>query len=338
MLTMDVFKQDAFSAISLTEAVRRTQTIPGLIGSLNLFTPIRVRSRKVAVEQKAQTLRIIQSSEVGAPRTRRGQDKRSITDLRVRRIEESDTITAEELQGIRAFGSETELKQLMTEIAERQQNIVDDLSATVERQRLSCIDGILLDADDSVIYNYYTTFGFNQPSEIAFNWAARTSVKQFIASNVIRPMVRAMGGMAPPGMRIVALCGDDFFDLMQENAEYRARYLNNNDASKLLEDTVWQAVDAWGVTWINYRGTDDNSAVAIGSTKVKFLPVGVRGLFQEAFAPAPTFDQVNTLGQEWYSRVLPDMKRGEFADIEMESHRLPICTRPETLLRGNSGA
>lgn len=335
MATMDIFNQGAFSMISLTEAVRRSQTIPGLIGTLNLFTPVRVRTRTVAIETVANTLRIIQTSEPGAPRTRRSNDKRSIVDLRVRRIEEASTITAEQIQGIRAFGSETEMKSVMREVAERQQTLIDDLSATVERLRLSCINGILADADDSTIYNYYTTFGFVQGSEIDFNWAARTGCKKYVAANVIRPMIRALGGIAPPGMEIAALCGDDFFDDLQENAEYRAVYLNNEKSMKLLEDSVFQSVRAWGVNWINYRGTDDNSTVAVAADKCKLFPVGVRGLFQEAFAPAPTFDTVNTLGQEWYSRIITDKDRAEWAEVEIESHRLPICTRPEVLLQGN---
>ena len=88
-------------------------------------------------------------------------------------------------------------------------------------------------------------------------------------------------------------------------------------------------------TWLNYRGTDDNSKVAIGVDKVKFLPIGVRGLFQEAFAPAPTLSLVSTMGQEWYSRIVLDKDRDEWADIEIESHRLPICARPDALLQGN---
>lgn len=335
MLTMDVFKQDAFSAISLTEAVRKSQTIPGLIGALKLFTPKPVRTRTVAVEVKGNTLNIVQTSEPGAPRTRRANNKGDIRDLRVRRIEEASTITAEQLQGIRAFGSETELKSLQTEVAERQQDCIDDLSATVERLRLSCINGILLDADDTVIYDYYATFGISQPTEIDFGWSSRTKCKQFVASNVTRPILRALGEKAIPGMRIVALCGDDFYDELQENSEYRDTYKNTEKASELLKDTVFQAIDAWGVTWINYRGTDDNSKVAVPVAKAKFFPVGVRGLFQEAFAPAPTFSLVNTLGQEWYSRIIVDKDREEWADIEIESHRLPICTRPDALLQGD---
>lgn len=338
MITMDVFSQNAFSAVSLTEAVRKSQSVPGLIGNLKMFTPVRVRSRKVAVEWKNKTLRIVQTSEPGAPRTYRSNDKASIVDLRTRRIEEASVITAEELQGIRAFGSETELKTMMTEVAERQQNCIDDLAATKERLYLSCINGILVDADDTTIYDYYTTFGATQGAEIAFDWANKTKVKQFVAANVKRPIIRALGGMAPAGMEIAALCGDDFFDLLQENAEYRATYLNNPLAPKLLEDTVFDVVKAWGVNWINYKGTDDNTTVAVGATKCKIFATGVRGLFQEAFAPAPTFDLVNTLGQEWYSRIVTDKDRQEWAAVEIESHRLPICTRPETLLQGKSGA
>lgn len=335
MLTMDVFKQDAFSAISLTEAVRRSKTIPGLIGSLGLFTPKPVRTRTVAVEVKSNSLNIVQTSEPGQPRTRRANNKGDIRDLRVRRIEESSTITAEQLQGIRQFGSETELKQLQSEVAERQQDVIDDLSATVERLRLSCINGILLDADDTVIYDYYAQFGFTQPAEIAFNWSSRTGCKKYVANNVKRPIVRALGGTVPPGMRIIALCGDDFFDDLQENGEYRDTYKNTERASELLKDTVFESIDAWGVTWINYRGTDDNSQVAIPVNKCKFVPVGVRNLFQEAFAPAPTFGFVNTMGQEWYSRIVVDKDREEWAEVEMESHRLPICSRPEALLSGS---
>lgn len=337
MLTMDVFKGDAFSAISLTNAVRRLQTVPGLVGSLGLFTPKPVRTRRIAVEMKGQTLKIIQTSEPGAPRTRRDIDKASIVDLRVRRIEESSQITAEEIQGIRAFGSETELKQLMSEIAERQQNLANDTAATIERQRLSCIDGVLLDADDTTIYDYYSTFGFSRPTEIAFDWANKTKVRKFVSQNVILPIVRALGGIAPPGMRIVALCGDDFYFDLQENSEYRDTFKNTSNASKLLESTVFEAIDAWGVTWVHYRGTDDNTKVAINAAKCKFFPVGVRDLFQEALAPAPTFATVNTLGQAWYSRILVDDDRDEWVDLEMETHRLPICTRPEALLSGRTG-
>ncbi len=337
-ISMDVFNGSAFSAISLTEAVRRLPTVPGLLGSLNLFTPRPVRTYTVAVESKGTRLNILQTTEINAPRTPRPHDKASITDLRVRRIETYDRLDAITIQGIREFGSETEMKQLQREIAGMQLDMANDMMATVERQRLSCINGILRDANDAVIYDYYSTFGIAPPTQIAFNWAARTQVKAFIAQQVFRPIVRAVGGVAAPGMRIVALCGDDFYDQLQENAEYKAQYLNNNNASNLVSNTAFQAIDAWGITWINYRGTDDNTAVAIPVAECRFFPVGVPGLFVEALAPRPSMEFVNTRGQDWYSHQVRDLEHDEWVKLYMETYRLPICTRPEVLRSGRAGA
>ena len=335
-LSMDAFNDDAFSVVNLTEAVNRIPTVPGVITGMNLFSPRPVRSPKIAVESKSNTLSIVQTSERGAPRTRRANDKRQIVDLRTRRIEEASRIDADEVSGIRAFGSETELKSLQTEVVQRQQMVMQDLSTTRERLYLGAINGALVDADDSVIYDYYTTFGFVRPAQIDFQWATRTGVREFIQANITRPMVRSLGGVAPGGARIVALCGDDFFDALTQNSEYRERFKNNEAASALFENYAFDAIDAFGVTWINYRGTDDGTSVAIPTAEARFFMLGVPGLFIEAFSPPPTFDLVNTLGQEWYSRVLRDPTgRDEWADVELESHRLPICTRPESLLQGN---
>ena len=334
-LSMDAFNDDGFSVVHLTESVNRVPTVPGVISGMNLFQPRRVRSHKVAVESKQGKLVIVQTSERGAPRNRRDNDKRKIVDLRTRRIDEASRITADEVSGIRAFGSETELKSLQTEVVDRQQMVVQDLQATRERLYLGAINGLLVDADDSTIYDFYDVFGFVRPSEIDFDWANRTGVREFIQANVTRPMLRALGGIAPAGARIIALCGDDFFDGLTRNTEYRERYKNNENASELFENHAFSAIEAFGVTWVNYRGTDDNSTVAIAPDKARFFMMGVPGLFIEAFAPPPTFGLVNTLGQEWYSRIIRDDKRDEWADVEVESHRVPICTRPESLLQGN---
>lgn len=335
-LSMDAFNDDGFSVVHLTESVNRVPTVPGVLSAMNIFSPRRVRSPKVAVEMKQGELVIVQTSERGAPRNRRANEKRSIVDLRTRRIDEASQITADEVSGIRAFGSETELKSLQVEVVDRQRMIVQDLEATRERLYLGAINGALIDADDSVIYDFYDVFNFTRPAEIDFDWANRTGVREFIQANVTRPMIRALGGVAPAGARIICLCGDDFFDGLTRNSEYRERYKGTDDASALFENFAFQAIDAFGVTWVNYRGTDDNSTVAIAPEKARFFMLGVPGLFIEAFAPPPTFGLVNTLGQEWYSRIILDDKREEWADVEVESHRLPICTRPESLLQGNS--
>ena len=52
------------------------------------------------------------------------------------------------------LGSETEMKELMSEVARRQQLIKNDMELTKKNWRLSVIQGKLLDADGSLIYDW----------------------------------------------------------------------------------------------------------------------------------------------------------------------------------------
>ena len=62
----------------------------------------------------------------------------------------------------------------------------------------------------------------------------------FIRQNVIRPMVQALGGRWVPGARIMALCGDQFYDGLIANAEVRDSY-KNWEAAKAPAATVMAA-------------------------------------------------------------------------------------------------
>jgi hypothetical protein len=336
MIGMNIFTQDAFSALSMSAAIQDVETVPGFLGGLGLFTPTPIRTEDFFVEKRGQTLNVIPVTERGSPKPRRGVDRRNVRNFKTVRLAESDRLMASDLQGIRAFGSETELEAVQTEIARRQLTLDTDLSLTKERHMLSAINGILLDADDSAIYDYYDEFGVVQGGEIDFTWSSKTGVKSFIAQNVTRPIIRALGGRATPGMEIVALCGDEFFDALQENAEYRATYLQTEAARTLLQDNVFEEIRAWGVRWINYRGTDDNSTVAVGTDKCKIFPRGVPNVFQAVYSPAEGFDFVNTMGQERYSMIVPDPTvANEYADLWVASYVLYICTTPTALLQGN---
>lgn len=340
MITMDVFKQDAFSAMSLTTAIQDLPTVPSFLGDLGIFTPNPIRTKGFMVERQGATLKLIPVTERGSPRPRRTIDRRNVRNFETVRVAESDKIMADALQGIRAFGSETELKAMQTEVAQRQMKLDMDVMLTLENHRLGAINGLVLDADgSSVLYDFYTEFGISRPTEIAFNWASRTGVKSFVAQNVTRPIIRALGGRAFPGMRIMALCGDTFFDAMQENAEFRATYLNNPTAATLREGNAFGQINAWDVTWVNYRGTDDNSTVAIASDKARFIPVGVPNVFQHVMSPAEGFDFVNTLGLPKYSMMANDPSGlNEWVDLHVAAYPAMVCTTPEALLQGRSGS
>ena len=52
MLTMDVFKQDAFSAISMTNAISLVGYVPQFLGSMGIFETVPVSTTSVFIEPR----------------------------------------------------------------------------------------------------------------------------------------------------------------------------------------------------------------------------------------------------------------------------------------------
>ena len=119
MALMDVFKADAFSIMSLLAAIKNVDYKPSFLGSLGLFQDAPQRTRTVAIESDDETLALISTSQVGAPPSQLSATKRKVRNFSTVRLAKASTIKAEELQGIRAFGSESEMQQVQAEVARR---------------------------------------------------------------------------------------------------------------------------------------------------------------------------------------------------------------------------
>ena len=67
MAHIDIFKGDAFSAMTLGEAVRLIPNQWGLIGNMGLFGAKPIRGTVFSVEMKNGVIQLVQSSERGTP-------------------------------------------------------------------------------------------------------------------------------------------------------------------------------------------------------------------------------------------------------------------------------
>ena len=339
MITLDIFKQDAFSAVELTGFVSKQPFIPSLLRDMNLFTDKPVRTTTVWVELKDGKIALIPTSERGAPIFQNEKQKRRAVSLQTVRLAKGDKITSAELQDIRAEGEAEQLKEVQAEVTERLDILSGDMDLTTENLFLGAIQGILVDADGStVIYNFFDEFNVTQPTELDFdldNGSPVTGALLKVCTGVQRSMQRAGQGAYMPNTEVVAFCGDAFWDDLVAHSEVKGAYNNWVAAAAYSNDKKAFGEFYWGgINWINYRGTDDNSTVAIPTDKVKFFPRGARGVFELALAPGESLDFVNTKGLPRYAMVVPDLNRNEFVDVELKSYPLPYCTRPEMLLRG----
>ena len=336
MATLDIFRQDAFSALSMTRAVDKLGYVPGLLGSIpGLFDPVPVYTTDIMIEEREHEAALIQTSERGAEPAVMGQERRNVRAFRTTRLFKHSRLMAHELQNIRAFGTESELAQVQAEVARRQFRMRRDVELTHEHMRLGAVQGQVIDADGSVIYDWASEFGQAIPAEIDFdldNADPESGAVRKKCNQVTRSILRALKGLGGNQVSIMALAGDNFWDDLTAHPEVRETYLNTQAASDLREGNAFESFRYGGITWTNYRGTDDGSTVAVGEDKARFFPVG-SGIFQVAWAPAERFDLANMPGQELYSWVVPDDRRNAFVDVELYSYPLHVCTMPSALHR-----
>lgn len=337
----------AFSMTTLSAAIQKAPYVPQLLGQMNIFTPERSRTTTIAVEEKGGTLSLIPVSERGAPLDEGKGEQRTIKYFATTRIARGKTLFASELQNIRAFGETSELQGVQNQIAEMM-NGTTGLRAAVEltheHMRLGAVQGKVMDAAGNVLHDWFAQFGIARPATIDFDFAGATETEGKVrvkCNQVIRAMMRASHGAWLPGMtRVVALCGDNFFDDLTSNKETRSTYLSQLGAGELRND-VGQAFGTFrygNIDFINYRGTDDKSTVAINDDECQFFPVGAPDAFKVGFSPAEFLPFVNTPGQDVYAMVVLDKDRQAWARPEVYSYPLFMCTRPGMLQRGKRKA
>ncbi len=335
MATMDVFGADAFGMMSMTAAVDKVGFKPQLLGSLAIFDPVPVMTTTVFIEERANEPALIQTSTRGEAPRKKGAEKRKVTNVETTRIATSDRVSADQIQNIRAFGTESELQMVVNEVNRRQFLLRRDMELTAENMRLGCVQGTVLDADDTELFNWATLLSQTIPAEVDFDLNAGSPTSGVLRKrcNVAkRSMLRGLKGLGGVNVGIIGLCGDAFWDDLTAHKEVRETFLNWSAAAELRQGNAFESFRFGSIDWINYRSTDDETTVGIGTDKCKFFPTGT-GIFQVAQAPAETFDFVNTPGLPLYSWLVNDKDRNAWVDVEMYSYPLHVCTMPQALYR-----
>ncbi|TCK36720.1 major capsid protein E [Paraburkholderia sp. BL8N3] len=345
MASLDIFNQDPFTTISLTAAVDKYPYQPLALGELNIFDDDPIRTTALVVEQRQGQLIVVPLSERGEAGTQRVTEKRQARYFEVPRLRHADTIYANELQNIRAFGTESELMQVQDEVARRlagPTGLLKNIEYTWEFQRLAAVQGLFTDYDGSVRYNWFQEFGITPTAEFAFNLAAGVANSlRPLCNQLTRTMARKAQGAFTPNTKVVALAGDEFYDKFVNHPDVIRTFINWSDATEIRGGESGGAFTAFefaGIRWLNYRGSDDNTTIKIPDDKVKFFPLGAPGIFRRALAPGESFEWVNTPGKPVYVVPIFDRDRNEWWKQEVSSYPLHICTRPEVLLTGRMEA
>ncbi|TVR06682.1 MAG: major capsid protein [Salinarimonadaceae bacterium] len=335
---LDIFNDDAFSVTSLTDALRDTFYKPGRIAELGLFSRNAVSTTTISIERVGEILKLVSPSPRGGPGETRDYPKRSLRPLSIPHFERDFAVMADEVQGVRAFGSTTALQTVQGIFMQKMQPNLVDFDLTEEHARLGAITGVITYADSSSL-NLFTEFGVTQETEVDFDLDAASPVDGILrkrCTQVIRTMRKRLG--ATPFDSVHAFVGDNFFDDLLQHKEVRETYKGWNEAQILRESYVGKnrssnpMFEFGGIVWENYGAIGDQNMVNIGvnTDKARFFPLGVDGLFKTYDAPADYIETVNTPGQRLYAKQFP-MQNGKGIHGEVQMNSLSICLRPGSL-------
>jgi hypothetical protein len=320
---LDIFRNDAFSATSLTAAILKLPYKPGRIGSLGLFREEGIRTTTAVVEEQSGVLTLIETTPRGGPGSNIGQEKRTARSFVVPHLERDSKVIADEVQNVRQFGSEDALQAVQTVIDQRQARLRQMHEVTLEYHRMGAIKGLILDADGtSTVYNLFTEFGVSQHEvDIDLGGDVRN---QCVA--IQRLSEDELGAEIVTGYR--AFCGDNFFDnliaadAVKETLKYQE--------SKTLREDLRKGFVFGGITWENYRGRVGGIDF-IDTDEAYVIPEGT-SIFATYFAPADFLEAVNTIGLPIYSKIA-EGEMNRWAKVHTQSNPLCLCLRPRAVIK-----
>jgi len=326
------FDNPSFSMSALTAAINILPNNYGLMESMGLFPAKPVRFRSVVVEEKNGILTLLPTMPVGSPGTVGKRGKRKLRSFAIPHIPHDDVVLPEEVQGIRAFGSETELSTVASVMAEHLQTMRNKHSITLEHLRIGALKGIILDADGSELYNLFDLFDIT-PKVVNFQFTNTGADIMKACLDLKRYLVKNLKGERMTGIH--CLVSEEFFDALTGHETVKAAYERWQDGLALRSD-LRSGFTFAGITFEEYSGEasdgDDNVHRFIAAGEGHAFPLGTVDTFATYFAPADFNETANTLGQPLYAKQEPrKFERG--TDIHTQSNPLPMCHRPAVLVK-----
>ncbi|MDR2092281.1 MAG: major capsid protein [Azoarcus sp.] len=321
---------DLFEVKPLTDSITKLPVAPGLVGSLGLFAEKGIRTTTVTVEVQHGRLKLVPDTNRLAEPTLRAGTNRQLVTFRAAHLPAADVVLPEDIQNVRAFGSESVeagLQSQATVINDKLAALKADIEATREFHRLGALRGQVLDADGStVLRDIYSEFGVTKnAASIAFSNTS-TNVLQAVL-NAKRTIEKNTGGLQLRGIK--ALCSAGFFDALVGNAKVQKAYENWQAAQDRIGGDLRSGFTYGGVTFIECPD-EVNGIAFIPDGKAQVFP-DAQGIFVTYNAPANYNEAANTIGQPYYAKA-EQRKMGKGWDLEAQSNPLTLCLYPEALI------
>jgi hypothetical protein len=331
-MMINPFESSAFDMTSLTASINLLPNMYGKLESLKLFPQKSVRTRNISVEEQYGVLSLLPTQIPGGSATMGTRGKRKMRSFTIPHIPHDDVVLPEEVQGIRAFGSETELQAMANVITDHLQSMRNKHAITLEHLRMGAFKGVILDADGSALVNLYSEFEIT-PKVVSFALGTTTTDVKKKCLEVVRHIEDNLRGEFMTGVH--CLVSPEFFDALTSHSKVKEAYERWQEGAALRDD-MRSGFTFGGITFEEYRGQatdpDGNVRRFIAANEGHCFPIGTAESFVTYFAPADFNETVNTLGLPLYAKQCP-RKFDRGTDLHTQSTPLPMCLRPGVLVK-----
>jgi len=318
------FTADGFSITDLTAAIDQIPFIPGRISDMGLFEEQGIATTTALVEVRDGVVSLLDVVPRGAPPQVTGNATRRLIPFAVPHLSSRRELLADEVQGVRAFGSDSTTEMLMSRRDEKLAQMRREIDYTLESHRLQAVLGNYIDANGAA-QSLFTTFNATEKS-VGFVLATTTTKIRQKCLDVISHVEDGLGGT--PYSSIRALCGKNFWASLIEHDAVKDVYKYTADAAVLRGDPTL-SFEFGGIIFERYRGT---SAVKFPDDEARAIPLGVPGFALTRYAPANYIETVNTTGRPRYAKAEPlPMDTG--LSLVAQSNPLNLITRPAAVIK-----
>jgi hypothetical protein len=328
MPSLDIFNDDAFSLQSLTASIAEQPHVPGRMGQLGMFQNEGITTTQISIEKDGATLGLVAAADRGAPGQVVVGDKRTMIPFNTLHLPQTGAVMADEIQNVRAFGSETEVESVQTVVNRHLAKHRRQIDATLEHLMIGAAKGQLLDSDGStVLVNLLTQFGINQTTHSLVLGTATTKVREKVLG-LLDLIEDKLGGVSFTGVRV--LCGRNYFKNLIGHDKVAPAWERWNNGEMLRNDPRG-GFEFGGAIFEQYRGQVGGNKF-IGDDEAYAIPEGVSELFIGRFAPANYLETVNTNGLPYYSKMQP-LEFDTGMKLQSQSNPIFLCTRPGAVVK-----
>ncbi len=332
MAQLDVFNSSAFATRSLTTAVNIRENIWGKLNGMGLFRDVPETHYLIAVERQTQSLKVLPAVARGGPPTKNGRRDRKLIPLEIPHIPIEDRILAADVQGIRAFGQESETEQVMDLVNVRLEDMNQSMDLTLEFMKWGLLNGSVVDGDGVELLDLFTAMNVTQEAQ-AFTFSSDSTNIEKAVVDLKRYFEQNSKGLPYTGIHV--FCSDGWWDVFKAHPKVEKIYNVYMNSGRALGEDYRNRFEAWGVSFENVSGSWTNMAEStvrqVPTDEAIAIPMGAP-IFETHNAPADFMETVNTPGLPRYSKQAVDRDYNRYVKLLLESNPLPFCTRPDMIV------